>query len=81
MSCLMYIAATKQQGRYGTTWWQNILLKMWGNKNLSLENFTNRKWLMTKTSKAQTNKYHRFLEDMKTENINLFEAFIARILI
>ena len=54
---------------------------MWGNKNLSLENFTNRKWLMTKTSKAQTNKYHRFLEDMKTENINLSEAFIARILI
>jgi hypothetical protein len=34
-----------------------------------------------KDIKTQINEYHRLLEDMKAENINLLEGFIAEILI
>jgi hypothetical protein len=34
-----------------------------------------------KDIKTQNNKYYRLLEDMKVENINLSEGFVAGILI
>jgi hypothetical protein len=34
-----------------------------------------------KDIKTQINEYHRLLEDMKAENINLLEGFIAEILV
>jgi len=34
-----------------------------------------------KDIKTQINEYHRLLEDMKAENINFLEGFIAEILI
>jgi hypothetical protein len=52
-----------------------------GKQKIVIGKFYQWKIVDNKDIKTQINEYHRLLEDMKAENINLLEGFIAEILI
>ncbi|KAG5238065.1 RNA-directed DNA polymerase [Salix suchowensis] len=65
--------------------WGNMVAKYTaedvGEHKFDIGKFYHWKMVDNKDIKAQINEYNRLLEDMKAENINLPEAFIAGILI
>ena len=65
--------------------WGNMVAKYTaedvGKQKFVIGKFYHWEMVDNKDIKAQINEYHRLLEDMKAENINLPEAFIAGILI
>ena len=65
--------------------WSNMVAKYTvedvGKQKFIIGKFCQWEMIDSKDTKAQINEYHRLLEDMKTENINLPKSFIARILI